>query len=572
MVRVNCRPLKNAVVAFFNLAKCGAKLRTARKITTCVAILSSRPCDVAARRIIQRAAWLPLIAAPAGSPRLNVRRRGASRSSVVVALVAVLAVAGLAFWLLPIFKGSSASGEWLTQRATKGIFTHDVVERGELESSSNVEIRCEVQSRNAAGTGVKIIQIVPEGTVVKPGDFLVKFDDSALQGELTTQQIAVSTAEAAAAQAQSELESAEFAKQEYEFGTYGQEEEELKSELLVAKENLSRAEESFRFSERLARRGYITTTQLQGERFAIEKARTDLKIAHKKLEVLEKFVRVKTLKQQDADIRTAKAKVKSEEAKLALETQKLQLIERQISKCQINAPIGGQVVYDHEFESFRGAEYQIKEGTIVNERRVLIRLPDPKRMQVVAKVAESRIDLIKVGMLATLEIEGLPGAELTGKVTKVNEYPASGNWFNANVKEYATTIEVDSPPDALRPGMTSKVAIRVETSPDALQVPIQSVVERGGKHYCLLVRDGTDLEAREVLIGSTNEKFLIIRDGLLNNDEVLMNPRVFLTKVHLPEVEEKTPAKVAAKLAAQNEKVGKSTSPPARATAGGPGS
>jgi hypothetical protein len=49
-------PLKNAVVAFFNLAKCGAKLRTARKITTCVAILSSRPCDGAARRILQRAA------------------------------------------------------------------------------------------------------------------------------------------------------------------------------------------------------------------------------------------------------------------------------------------------------------------------------------------------------------------------------------------------------------------------------------------------------------------------------------------------------------------------------------
>ena len=38
-------PLKNAVVAFFNLAKCAAKLRTARKITTYVAILPSHPCD-----------------------------------------------------------------------------------------------------------------------------------------------------------------------------------------------------------------------------------------------------------------------------------------------------------------------------------------------------------------------------------------------------------------------------------------------------------------------------------------------------------------------------------------------
>jgi rhamnose transport system substrate-binding protein len=48
--------LKNAVLAFFNLAKRGAKLGTARKMTTYVAILPSHPCDDAARRILQRAA------------------------------------------------------------------------------------------------------------------------------------------------------------------------------------------------------------------------------------------------------------------------------------------------------------------------------------------------------------------------------------------------------------------------------------------------------------------------------------------------------------------------------------
>jgi hypothetical protein len=42
------RLLKNAVVAFFNLAKREAKLPAARKRTTYVAILSSRPCDVTA--------------------------------------------------------------------------------------------------------------------------------------------------------------------------------------------------------------------------------------------------------------------------------------------------------------------------------------------------------------------------------------------------------------------------------------------------------------------------------------------------------------------------------------------
>src|SRR3954447_18804660 len=48
--------LKNALVAFFNLAKGGAKLRPARKITTSVAILGSHPCDHAGCRIFQQPA------------------------------------------------------------------------------------------------------------------------------------------------------------------------------------------------------------------------------------------------------------------------------------------------------------------------------------------------------------------------------------------------------------------------------------------------------------------------------------------------------------------------------------
>ncbi len=171
-----------------------------------------------------------------------------------------------------------------------------------------------------------------------------------------------------------------------------------------------------------------------------------------------------------------------------------------------------------------GAEYQIKQGTVVHEQRVVIRLPDPKQMQVVAKVAESRIEQIKPGMPAKIEIEGLPGVELSGKVTRVNEYPAPDNWFNSGVKEYATTVEVFDPPKGLRPGMTARVSIRVETISDALQVPIQAVLERGGKYYCVQ-RSGEKLAPRQVLVGSTNEKFLVIRQGLKVGDEVLLNPR-----------------------------------------------
>ena len=66
--------------------------------------------------------------------------------------------------------GEKQETTYLVDRVKSGVFTHDVVERGEIESSSNVEVRSQVQSRSSgAGGGMAIIEIVPEGTVVPRG-------------------------------------------------------------------------------------------------------------------------------------------------------------------------------------------------------------------------------------------------------------------------------------------------------------------------------------------------------------------------------------------------------------------
>ena len=49
---------------------------------------------------------------------------------------------------------------------TEEEFVHEIVERGNVESASNVEIRCEVKMR---GKSITILEIVPEGTYVEPG-------------------------------------------------------------------------------------------------------------------------------------------------------------------------------------------------------------------------------------------------------------------------------------------------------------------------------------------------------------------------------------------------------------------
>ncbi|MEX0675669.1 MAG: HlyD family efflux transporter periplasmic adaptor subunit [Pirellulales bacterium] len=465
--------------------------------------------------------------------RSPLRRRGSLTGQLVLfTAVAGAASIGSAVWYIRPFSGATEDGSALVERVVRGTFEHDIVERGELESSNNVLVRCEVQSRTTGTNGVKIIEIVPEGTVVKTGDSLIRFDDAALQAERTTQLINVGSAEAAAAQSQNDLETAVISRKEYEFGEFETEREKILGEKLVASQATIHAEESVAHSKKMLRRGYIPKLQLQSDEFRLAKAQSDLRAAEVKFHALVEYTRPKKISELDSKVKTSEAKLKSDEAKLALERQKLQVLDEQIAKCVVKAPVDGQVIYDHERDDWGGSEYQIKQGAVIHEQRVVIRLPDPKKMQVVAKVAEARIDRIKVGMPAKFEVEGLPDVKLTGKVTRVNEYPASENWFNATVKEYATTVEVFEPPAGLRPGMTAKVAIRVETIADALQVPIQSVVEREGKYYCLR-RSGAAIEPCEVVVGATNEKFIVIRDGVKVDDEVLLNPRARLADVNM---------------------------------------
>lgn len=506
--------------------------------------------------------------APTGSaartPSRPINRRG-------IWLAAAAVLVALTAWAARDVLWPKPNDDVIVERAKLGKFVHNVVERGDVESSANIDVVCEVQSQNAEG--VRILQVAPEGTIVKEGDFLVKLDDAKLRTDRATQRIAVSTAQAALSEAKNELAANRIAKDEYEFGTFRQEEKELESEILVAEENIRRAKNTLKFSERMLSRGYIDQLKLDGDRFAVDKNMKELEVAQVKLEVLRTYTKAKTLRKHESDISTSEAKVNSETAKLEIETDKLAQIESQLAKCEIRAPIAGQVVYP-EMERWRGnAESAIRAGTRVREQQVIIRLPDPKRMQVKAKISEARVDRVKPGMTVDIRLDALPGVELRGKVTKVNPYPSNDNWFMANIKEYAAFIEIVDAPAALRSGMSAHVTIQAETIDSALQVPVQAVVERSGKYYCVLRDANSTLAAREVLLGSSNDKFLVVREGLAEGQEVVLNPRAHLDKVGLPAVDVQKPKVAAEKQppqVAEREPVAKAT-PSSTKADGGPG-
>jgi multidrug efflux pump subunit AcrA (membrane-fusion protein) len=464
-------------------------------------------------------------------------RKAGIISSLLILLVVLACLGGGAYWAWKRSQESGVRPDLIVDTVSRGAFDHIVLEQGELESSSNVDIICEVRSRSGS-QGTPILWVVDEGASVSQGDKLVELDDSALKTALRDKRIVVIGAEAQVAAAEAAVEQAKIARQEYLEGLFETEERAIQSEMAIAEQDLRKAQLALQSSERLVARGLVKSLQLEADTFAVANSQNQLEAAANRLRVLQNLTRQKMLVQFDSAIDSAEASLAAALGSLEEEQTDLKDIQKQIELCTIYAPTSGIVIHANQYSSRGGnAEVVIAPGTIVRERQTIIRLPDPKRMQVRAKVNESRITLIEAGMPAKIRVDAVNNMELLGRVIKVNRYAEPGSWFSTTIKEYATIIEIIDPPPSIRTGMTAEVQIFVEQIPNSLQVPIQAIYEHGGKTFSLVKKSDNSFETREVRIGATNEKQATILDGVNENEQVVLNLRQNLSLVDLPDLQ-----------------------------------
>jgi multidrug resistance efflux pump len=476
----------------------------------------------------------------------RARRGMIHRRGLLILVGCVLLIGLVGFTFRSKTAKSAGESAPIMHKVERSDFIHDITERGELESAENLEIRCEVKSQGSSGTS--ILEIVPEGTVVQAGDILVKLDASWLENDRTRQQIAVANSEAEVIKARTAYETAQVALKEYMEGTFRQSLELAQSEIYQMEENLRRAKEYVAYSEVLANKGYITESQLKADCFAAQKAEKDLDAAKMKRDVLTNFTRERMKKQLEADIEATEARLKAQLHSNELELGKLADIESQLERCTIRAPSAGQVVYAN-VGSLYGQAIIIEPGTMVRERQEIIHLPDHTKMQVKAKINEGKVSLVVPGMSAVVRLDAFPEIELEGVVERVNEYPVPTNRYTSSIKEYETTIRLINPPKGARPGLTAEVKIHVGHEANAIQVPVQAIFEHGDKQYAVLPDDDTDsgVRAVEVKLGPSNDKTVVVRGGLEEKQEIMLNAGYYRSKVDLPElpVEKPAPAAIA---------------------------
>ncbi|PRQ10150.1 efflux RND transporter periplasmic adaptor subunit [Enhygromyxa salina] len=137
-------------------------------------------------------------------------------------------------------------------------------------------------------------------------------------------------------------------------------------------------------------------------------------------------------------------------------------------------------------------------------------------LRVRAYVSERRVNQVRVGDQATVEVSGVPGKTFAARVEQVGlaADPQTGNF------EVRVAISVVDP--LLRPGMTARVYIQTLPESDVIVVPIQAMTERDRRRVLFVARDGAAYEI-EPVVGLGNDQLIPIYDGLGVGDQVIVD-------------------------------------------------
>ncbi|MDA9857737.1 efflux RND transporter periplasmic adaptor subunit [Rubripirellula sp.] len=434
--------------------------------------------------------------------------------ALIIAGLLTAVVAG-AIPLLSDNLGSDVTESLMTHTVRRGDLKVTVTENGMLESSQNEEIKCMVKG------GTTVLWVIETGTFVEPGDELVRLDDALIIENITQQQITYERAVAQQIVAKGDVEVAETNIEEYLNGTYQEERNTMEKAIFDAEEIVKKKQLVFESAERMVSKGMFRSLQLDGERFAVDSARKDLELRKKQLETLELYKKKKMLQQLTSSLDAARANLAAQDAALKLEADRLKRDKEQLENCVIRAKTGGMVIFPSAAEWKETPD--IEEGAVVREQQTLLMIPDLSKMQVKVGVHESKVGRLTIGMSARIELQDLI---MEGSVEEIAEVTKPAGWWTGNMVKYDTIIRLEPKP-GLKPGMSAVVDIVLAEHTDILKVPVAAVIGTEDGFFCW-VSNGEKVEMRKVDLGDTNDEFTVVKAGLKEGDQVVLNPTAFI--------------------------------------------
>lgn len=180
--------------------------------------------------------------------------------------------------------------------------------------------------------------------------------------------------------------------------------------------------------------------------------------------------------------------------------------EANLDKAELTAPFAGTVTVHGTVEKGSGVTPGVPVVTIV----------DPSRMEFEAQVNETDIAAVASDQTATVTLDAFPDG-FAGAVTQIQTTARTSSTGSIT---FPVRVAFEAGESRLFAGMSGSADITVESIPDALTVPVESVITTGTTRSVFLIGADGVAHAREVRVGAGTDTAVQILSGLTPGDTV----------------------------------------------------
>jgi len=397
-----------------------------------------------------------------------------NKKYILTALVIVV-IAGLWYFL----RDEAVTIEHIRVPAVRGDFEISVYTSGELEAKNSENIQGPSGLRLVGIWNAQIAELIPEGTVVKEGDWVATLDRTDISNRIQD--------------LETELEKLQT--------SYTQIMLDTTMELRNARDELV----NLRFNYEEAQ---INLEQSQFEPPAtIRQAEINLDRIERSYEQAQENYKLR--KQQ------AEARMQEINASLTQVQRRYQNMLNVLDDFVIHAPKDGMVIYRRNWDGTRvtvGSQISTWDNTVAT-------LPDFSVMMSRTYVNEIDISKIRVNQPAEIVVDAFPEKKFTGLVTEVANIGEQRP--NQDARVFEVKIQINESDTIMRPAMTTKNTIITHVEEDVLFIPIEGIHASDTITY-VFRHLGNRTVRQQVVTGMRNENEIVIRQGLEEGDLVYL--------------------------------------------------
>jgi multidrug efflux pump subunit AcrA (membrane-fusion protein) len=401
-----------------------------------------------------------------------MRKRNAILFSCAAVLLLIVAAAAI-----PAIRGMGGATEVPLYEVRRGEFVRTVVADGNLKAVTATPLGAPVEIRRP----MKIAWLAPDGSVVRQGDVVIRFDPTEMENTLRDGTAEKETVENDMVRKRTQ-DGAELQNLDRDADLAG-------LELEYSKTFQSKDPEIFSRSE-------------------IIESEIDEKLAtHRKEHATEKRGIREELSRVDMDllaIRRKKAELKIEEA------------EQGLRSLEVRAPHDGVFVLDRDWNGVRQV------GEVVWAGRQIAEIPKLDVIEARVYVLEADAGGIEVGCEAQVLMEAHPDRPVSARVQKIAALAVSRT-RRSPVQYFEVVLEIDeTEPEYMKPGQRVRAELFTDRESDVLAVPREAVFEEDDNGKIVYRSTVWGFEPVEVELGATALGRVVIAAGLEEGDVVAL--------------------------------------------------